>query len=68
MLKMKMKAESMEELLEDKSRMLSATIRENEKFKRIAGILDAFCLLVFIIACIRWDYKVSARKNETRNS
>ena len=53
MLKMKMKAESMEELLEDKSKMLSAIRRENENFKRIAGILDAFCLLVFIITCTR---------------
>ena len=50
---MKMKAESMKELLEDKSKMRSAIIRENEKFKRIAGILDTFCLLVFIITCTR---------------
>ena len=50
---MKMKAESMEELLEDKSRMLRAIIREKENFKRIAGILDAFCLLMFIITCTR---------------
>ena len=46
---MKMKAESMEESLEDKSRMLSAIMRENEKFKRIAGILDAFCLLLLVL-------------------
>ena len=65
---MKMKAESMKKSLEDKSKMLSAIIRENENFKWIAGILDAFCLLVFIITCTRWDYKVSARTNETRNS
>ena len=50
---MKMKAESMEESLEDKSKMLRATIRENEKFKRIAGILNAFCLLMFIITCTK---------------
>ena len=53
MLKMKMKAESMEKLLEEKSKMLSAVRRENENFKQIAGILDAFCLLVFIITCTR---------------
>ena len=50
---MKMKAESMEESLEDKSRMLSAIMRENEKFKQIAGILGAFCLIMFIITCTR---------------
>lgn len=68
MLKTKMKAESMKKSLEVKSKMLSATIRENEKFKRIAGILGAFCLLGFIITCTRWDYKVNARNNETWNS
>ena len=50
---MKIKAESMEKLLEDKSKMLSAIMKENEKFKRIAGMLYAFCLLVFIITCTR---------------
>ena len=42
---MKMKAESMEESLEDKSKMLRAITRES--------ILDAFCLLMFIITCTR---------------
>ena len=53
MLEMKMEAESIKGSLEVKDKLLKAIKRENEEFQRIAGILDAFCLLVFIITCIR---------------